>query len=173
MNWFQKTYWRQLSKPASDRPLWSFLLERPINSALLVGMGDGLQTKNLLQLVQRDDPSVVFRLAAIDLFESAVAGSGHLRLKDAHRLCAVAGVKAHLIPGELKSALPRTAVTVLPSDLVICNYRFEKDSVEHQTWLNWLPRLVHANSTVLAISTATNRLELVDCKAVAQTRKAA
>ncbi len=173
MNWLQKLHLLRFSKPASDRPLWAFLLENPISSILQLGMGDGAQTRQMLQLARCPSSDTVLRFAAIDLFESATPGTGHLRLKDAHRMCAESGVKAHLIPGDLKSALPRLAVTVLPSDLVIVNLPLATGSADEVSFSKWLPRLIHPSSRVMATSESTGKLEFLGITAISQTRQAA
>ena len=119
MNWFQRFYWTKLSKPAGERPLCEYLIKTPIGSVLQLGMGNGALTRKVLQLARPAGADGVIRFAGVDAFESAEAAQQHMKLKDAHRMCAELGVKAHLIPGELKSALPRVAVTILPSDLLI------------------------------------------------------
>ncbi len=136
-------------------------------------MGNGQQTSKVLELValhQHDSP---VRFAGVDLFESANQPSQHLKLKDAHRLCAEAGVKAHLIPGDLRMALPRVAVTILPSDLVIINQTFEVGCEGYEVLNAWLPRLIHPSSCVFAKQSKSGLMTLLDVQAASQARKVA
>lgn len=160
MNVFQKIYWSRLAKPAGDRPLWNYLIHTPITSVLQVGVFDGSQTRNILSLAQRPAGVEVLRFAAVDPFESAAVPANHLRLKDLHRLCADAGVKTHLIPGEVHNALCRAAMTLLASDLVVVNPDVRNDAAVSAAVDRWLPRLIHRDSVVFARDPA-GRLEQI------------
>lgn len=173
MNWFQRFYWTKLSKPAGERPLCEYLIKTPIGSVLQLGMGDGALTKKVLQLAQPAGTDGVIRFAGVDAFESAEDSSGHMKLKDAHRMCAELGVKAHLIPGELKNALPRVAVTILPSDLLLVEQSEQDGDSQHQILMNWLPRLSHSGSAVFVRRGERAKFERVYLPMVAQSRQAA
>lgn len=173
MNWFQRFYWTKLSKPSAERPLWKFLLETKLNSILQLGMGNGAQTMKLLRMVSNSSGDAPLRFAGVDLFESAADPQNHLRLKEAHRMLAEAGVKAHLIPGELRGALPRVAVTILPSDLVIINQPFAESAKEYDVLKSWLPRLIHPTSTVFSLDASSSTFVQIQIASISQYRQAA
>jgi hypothetical protein len=173
MNWFERFYWTRLSKPATERNLWRFLLTNPVASVLQLGMHDGSQTLRLLRFVRQTSPSTTLRFAGVDMFEAADDRSKHLKLKEAHRLCAELGIKAHLIPGELRTALPRVAITILPSDLVLINQPIDPNSKDGEAIKQWMPRLIHPSSTVMACEAASGKLVQVNFQAASQSRQAA
>lgn len=150
LSWLQRLYWRYLSKPASERDLFLHVLENPIASILEIGIGSGDRAKRLLPLCTKAEGAAQIRYAGVDPFESAPAGQPHLNLKQAHRMLAELGVKAHLIPGDPQFAISRVANTVLPSDLVIIDGSFGCDSETGRAIANWLPRLCHSNSVIFA-----------------------
>lgn len=173
MNWFQRFFLTNLSSPASDRPLWKHLLATPVTSILQLGMGSGQQTIKVLELVTAQKPDAQIRFAGVDLFESSSQPSQHLKLKDAHRLCAEVGVKAYLVPGDFRLALPRIAVTIQPSDLVIVNQPFHSDAADYELLNAWLPRLVHPSSVVFAKNGKSGSQIRVEIASICQVRKAA
>jgi hypothetical protein len=173
MNWFQRFYWTKLSKPAGERPLCEYLIKTPIGSVLQLGMGNGALTRKVLQMARPAGADGVIRFAGVDAFESAEAVQQHMKLKDAHRMCAELGVKAHLIPGELKSALPRVAVTILPSDLLIVEQSGDESATQNDTLMQWLPRLSHSGSAVFVRQGIRSKFERIYVPIPNQARQAA
>jgi hypothetical protein len=152
LSWTQRLYWRYFSKPASERALFLHVLQNPIASILEIGVGSGERFRKVLPLCHKSEGVAQIRYAGVDPFESAATGVPHLPLKQAHRMLAELGVKAHLIPGEAASAIARVANMVLPSDLVIIDGHWESNDPVGQAIQNWLPRLCHDQSTVFACS---------------------
>jgi hypothetical protein len=150
LSWTQRLYWRYFAKPASERALFLHVLQNPIASILEIGVGSGDRFKRMIPLCQKAEGVSQIRYAGVDPFESAEAGVAHLPLKQAHRMLAELGVKAHLIPGEAASAIARVANMVLPSDLIIIDGSWETNDSVSQSIQNWLPRLCHDHSTIFA-----------------------
>lgn len=148
LSWIQRLYWRYLSKPVAHRALFNYVIETPIASILEIGMGSGERIRTMLALYQLPSDVQQLRYAAVDPFESAGAGVPHLSLKAAHRILSESGVKAHLIPGDATSGVSRVAHTVLPSDLVVIDGRWNPQSPEGEIIARWLPRLCHSRSAV-------------------------
>lgn len=167
LSWTQRLYWRYLSKPVSERDLFLHVLENPVGSVLELGIGSGDRVQRLLPLLQKPEGIQQVRYAGVDPFESAPQGTPHLNLKQAHRMLAELGVKAHLIPGDIRSALQRVAHTVLPSDLVIIDGEWGVDSDAGKAIETWLPRLCHANSTIFASNKRGDKLLSVPVPATA------
>lgn len=153
LSWLQRLYWRYLSKPANERDLFLHVLENPIGSILEIGIGSGERAKRLLPLCTKSEGVAQIRYAGVDPFESAAAGQPHLNLKQAHRMLAELGVKAHLIPGEPQSALPRVVSMVQPSDLILIDGNWDDGSDAANAIKNWLPRLSHSGTAIFASST--------------------
>ena len=153
LSWLQRLYWRYLSKPANERDLFLHVLENPISSILEIGIGSGERAKRLLPLCSKPEGVAQIRYAGVDPFESASAGQPHLNLKQAHRMLAELGVKAHLIPGEPQSALPRVVSLVQPSDLILIDGVWDNDSDAAKAVQTWLPRVSHSQSAIFASKT--------------------
>jgi hypothetical protein len=161
LSWLQRLYWRYLFKPAEERALMLFVLENPIGSILEIGIGSGDRAKRLLPICTKPEGVAQIRYAGLDPFESAPEGTHHLNLKQAHRMLAELGVKAHLIPGDIKSAVSRVAHMILPSDLVIIDGDWASDSDSGRAIEQWLPRLCHASSAIFASSCKGGPLERI------------
>lgn len=158
LSWTQKLYWTKLAKPAGDRELYRHLIHHPVESILQIGIGDGSRLRTVLDLSNAESSPSAIRFVGVDLFEGSPAGKPHLKLIDAHRLCAERGVKANLVPGELESALVRVAHNVQPCDLVIVSDLASNNAKE--SLARWLPRLVAEHGTVFAAKEAGVNLVL-------------
>ena len=104
LNWFQRFYWQKLAKPAAERELFRLLIAQPIASVLEVGVGNGERMKRIVQLAQLAPGVAQLRYVGVDGFESARDGGVHLTLKQAHQQASQLGLRANLIPGDLRSA---------------------------------------------------------------------
>lgn len=150
LNWFQRFYWQRMAKPVAERELFRQLLAKPIASVLEVGVGNGERMKRIAQLVQLAPNSTQLRYAGVDGFESAQDGTEHLTLKRAHQLATQLGLKASLIPGDLKTAMPRVAHKIGASDLVIVDGNFDMAKPLSGPVGQWLHHITHSSSVVLA-----------------------
>jgi hypothetical protein len=152
LSWTQRLYWRYFAKPASERDLSMYVLENPVVSILEIGLGTGDRFQRLIPLIKKSQSTTQIRYAGVDPFESATDTQPHMSLKQAHRVLAELGVKAHLIPGDSESAIARVANLVLPSDLIIVDGQWEADSAVGRAVRNWLPRLCHDQTAIFASS---------------------
>lgn len=150
LNWFQRFYWQRLAKPVAERELFRQLLSKPIASVLEVGVGNGERMKRIAQLAQLAPNTTQLRYVGVDGFESAQDGTVHLTLKQAHQLATQLGLRANLIPGDLKSAMPRVAHKFGASDLVIVDGSFDLAEPLNGPVGQWLHHITHAKSVVLA-----------------------
>ncbi|QDV71239.1 hypothetical protein Poly24_49730 [Rosistilla carotiformis] len=149
---FQAT---RLSKPAENRVLFRATANRKILSVLETGLEDGSRCERLLQWLKHHD-SVPARYAAIDQFE---AGGG-ISLKQFHSKLAAFGIKPMPIPGTLATGLPRVAHTIGAVDLLILNQ--DRDSLCEPAVQNFLPRIIHPETVVIATDSATKHLYAID-----------
>ena len=173
LTWTQRLYWRYFSKPVSDRPVLLHLIKTPVSSILEIGIGSATRTKTMLSLVNLPEGVAQLRYAGVDMFESADDGREHIKLKNAHRMLAEKCVRAHLMPGDLTSALPRLTRTVHPSDLVIIDGGWNTDTQDGHALLQWLPRLASPTATVFACSTPGEMLQTITVPQQTTTRQAA
>ena len=152
LSWYERLYWKYLSKPVSQRALFLHVLDNPLTSILEIGMGSGQRIAQLLAINAKGSEPKPIRYTAIDPFESNSQSANSqpplLSLKAAHRILSEHGVKAHLIPGEPSNSVARVAHSVLPSDLVIIDGFWENGDANGQAIAQWLPRLCHVQSTL-------------------------
>lgn len=153
LNWFQRFYWQKLAQPAADRELFRLLIAQPIASVLEVGVGNGERMKRIVQLVQLSAGVTQLRYVGVDGFESAKDGGQHLTLKQAHQQASQLGLRANLIPGDLRSAMPRVAHKIGASDLVIVNEGFDIAQPLSGPIGQWLRHITHARSVLLVAPT--------------------
>lgn len=150
LSWTQRLYWRYLSKPVTERPLFLHVLESPVSSILEIGLGDGERFGRVIPLCQKPEGITQIRYAGVDPFESANDGTKHLPLKIAHKRLAELGVKANLVPGDTVAAVARVANVILPSDLIIVDGHWGSGNDVDQAIQKWLPRLCHDRSAIFA-----------------------
>ena len=173
LNWFQRFYWQKLAKPVSDRELFRALLSKPISSVLQISVGDGARMKRIVDLAELTPGTEQLRYVGVDGFESAQDGGVHLTLKQAHQQATALGVRANLIPGDLKSAMPRVAHKIGPSDLVVIDGDFDPQSPLAGPIGQWLFHITHADTLMLASSVKGGNLIRVAIPAQAAQRAAA
>lgn len=150
LNWFQRFYWQKLAKPASEREMFRMLLAQPIASVLEIGVGNGQRMKRIVQLAQLKPNVTQLRYVGVDGFESAKDGGVHLTLKQAHQQATSLGLRANLIPGDLRSAMPRVAHKIGCSDLIIVDGEFDPMAPLTGPIGQWLFHITHADSVLLA-----------------------
>ncbi len=154
LNWFQRFYWQKLAKPVAERELFRQLISHPIASVLEIGVGDGQRMQRIVQLAELAPGVTQLRYVGVDEFESSKDGGVHLTLKQAHQQASQLGLRANLIPGELKSAMPRVAHKIGPSDLVIVNGGLDPAQPLAGPIGQWLFHITHEKSILLAASQA-------------------
>ncbi|QDS90820.1 hypothetical protein EC9_50370 [Rosistilla ulvae] len=154
-DWWYVFQTTRLSKPAEDRVLFRATANRKIQSVLEAGLGDGSRCDRLLQWLEHHD-SIPTRYAAIDQFE---AGGG-ISLKQFHAKLTGLGIKPMPVPGNLATGLPRVAHTIGAVDLLILDQ--DRDGLSDPSIQNFLPRVVHSDTIVIATDSQTNNLYLID-----------
>ena len=152
LNWIQRFYWNHLSKPVAERELVRTLLASPLASVLEIGVGSGERMKRISQLVQLPSTATHLRYVGVDGFESANDGRPHLTLKQAHQQASHLGLKAHLIPGDLTTAMPRVAYKIGASDLVIVDGDFDMANPLSGPVGHWLRHITHDQTILFATS---------------------
>ena len=113
-----------------------------------LGIGTGGRTTAILRLAARFSPEATLHYTGIDLFEARTEKDGPgMRLKDAHRMLQMPGVKAQLVPGDPFSALARMANSLPATDLILISKCQDHESLE-KAWF-YVPRMLHDRSIVL------------------------
>ena len=171
LTWIQRVYWTRFSKPNSDRELVRQLIDKPIASLLEIGIGRGERMHRIAQLVTLTPEADRLRYIGVDEFEAAKEGP-HLTLKTAHQVASQVGFKAALIPGDLKSAMPRVAHKFGASDLVVIDGGLDPVQPHASPITPWLNRIAHENSIILACAQQGQTLKLVAREATSQTYRA-
>jgi len=173
LTWIQRVYWTRFSKPISDRELVRQLIDKPISSLLEIGVGLGERMHRIEQLVTLTAGTERMRYIGVDEFEASKDRSLHLTLKTAHQIASQVGFKASLIPGDIKSALPRVAHKFGASDLIVIDGGLDPDQPHASPITPWLNRIAHDNSIILACAQPGQTLTLVAREAASQAYRAA
>lgn len=173
LTWMQRVYWTRFSKPVSDRALVRQLIDKPISSLLEIGVGNGERMQRIAQLVTLAPDTERLRYIGVDEFEAAQDGGSHLTLKVAHQMASQVGFKASLIPGDIKSAMPRVAHKFGASDLIVIDGGFDPAQPEASLIMPWMNRIAHENTIVLACAHPGETLTLIAREAASQTHRAA
>jgi hypothetical protein len=173
LSWIQRVYWTRFSKPVSDRELVRQLIDKPIASLLEIGIGRGERMQRIAQLVTLTADTERLRYIGVDEFEAAKDGGPHLTLKVAHQMASQVGYKASLIPGDLKSAMPRVAHKFGASDLIVIDGGLDPAQPHASPIAPWLNRIAHDNSIILACAQHGQTLTLVTRETASQTYRAA
>jgi len=173
LTWIQRVYWTRFSKPISDRELIRQLIGKPISSLLEIGVGLGERMHRIAQLVTLTADTERLRYIGVDEFEAAKDGGPHLTLKTAHQIASQVGFKASLIPGDIKSALPRVAHKFGASDLIVIDGGLDPAQPHASPITSWLNRIAHDNSIILACAQPGQTLTLVAREAASQAYRAA
>ena len=173
LTWIQRVYWTRFSKPISDRELARQLIANPIASLLEIGIGRGERMRRIAQLVTLSADTERLRYIGVDEFEAAKDGGQHLSLKTAHQVASRVGFKVSLIPGDIKSAMPRVAHKFGASDLIVIDGGLDPAQPNASPITPWLNRIAHDNSIILACAQPGQTLTLVTREAASQTLRAA
>ena len=154
----QACYLLWFCRPSSDRQLFRAIKRQAPVRIVEFGVGDGTRAKRMLQLAQRFQ-SAPIQYAGIDLFE-ADESRPYLRisLKQAYRDLLQLGVRPRLIPGDLVSAVTRSANALGDTDLLVVD-GMHADADLAGIWY-FVPRMLSPQALV-ARYTAKNSLEFL------------
>lgn len=140
-------YLAYFSKPVGDRALYRALRKRRFQSVVELGIGLGVRTQRMFELIRPANADVPLRYTGIDLFEArAVAGTG-FRLKQAYQTLHQLPGKIQLVPGDPYGALSRVANTLTGTDLLVISADQDAESLA-RAWF-YVPRMLTPNALVL------------------------
>ena len=112
-------YLTLLSHPKQDRRIFRMIHQSQVHSILELGIGSGVRTSRMIELLGRQRGSQNPRYIGVAFFEARPANAPGLTIKRAHQLFANSGVDVRLIPGDPCSVLARTANGLGTIDLVV------------------------------------------------------
>lgn len=141
----QNTFLLYFSKPAADRNLYAAIKGKKIRSCLELGINSVLRTQRLFEVLSWEPENLPLKYTGIDLFEAA-GSKQHPSLKQAFHDIRHPGVKVQLVPGDLYSALVRTANQLPATDLVLIGAGHDPE-VLTRAWI-YVPRMLGPHSLV-------------------------
>jgi hypothetical protein len=140
-------YFRYLSKPVADRPIYRAIGRLKAKKIVELGIGDGRRALRMIEVARRASASSDVHYVGMDLFEGRTEANGQrLSLKAAHQLLRRAGVPVQLVPGNPADGLMRLANSLGKVDLLIVPAELES-SAAARMWF-FVPRMLHEWSLV-------------------------
>jgi len=136
-----------LSKPVSERVIYRKIGKSRPTRLVVLGLGNGELARRMIRMASRFSPGKQVTFTGIDLFEMRTGGAAVLSLRDAYRLLCPHGAKIRLVPGDPQAALATAANSLLDTDMVVV--RADQDADRMRTAWFYVPRMLHAASTVL------------------------
>ena len=140
--------WTNFAKPQCDRGLYRRVKQKKPQRIVEIGVGDLTRATRLIALAQRFRDDAI-HYCGIDVFEARSEGTP-LRLKYAHNRLAKTGAKVRLVPGELTSAVGRTANMLVGTDLLIIGAVHSQE--ELQSVFPYLPRMLQESTSIARYS---------------------
>jgi len=131
----------------ADRALYRAIRKGRFSSVLEIGIGSIDRARNMIQIAAMGREPDHVSYAGIDLFETRpMEAAQRLSLKGTHQALRGTGARIRLIPGEVYSALARTANELVGRDLLIISADHDTAALD-RAWF-YVPRLLHADSQV-------------------------
>jgi hypothetical protein len=151
-DFFKACYLSYFSRPSSDRILFRTIRRRKVRRILEIGIGLGRRALRMIEMAQMGSAGEPVHYTGIDFFESRSPNDGPgLTVKAAHQLLGGTGARIRLVPGDLVTALARTANSLSGADLVVLSARLNPKSVA-RAWF-YLPRVLNSHSHVFCEET--------------------
>lgn len=143
---FRSLFLSHLSKPVSDRLLFRSVSKIKPQRIVEVGLDNGDRGIELVELAQRQRPTVEIRYTGIDMFEARPesGNSSPLKLKDAHQQLKATDAKIKLVPGEPMKSLIRVSNELASTDMLVISF---DESCFEPNWF-YVPRMLHDHSVV-------------------------
>lgn len=160
---WQSTMWTRFAKPACDQTLYRRVQRCQPTRIVEFGIGDLVRAQRVISLAQRFQSSDTegedtrIQYCGIDLFDMR-SDQSPLSLKEAHNRLAKTDARVRLVPGDLTSALARTANVLPDTDLLIVDATYSRDQLE--SVFHFLPRMLHAGTSIARYSYYNGKLRL-------------
>jgi hypothetical protein len=152
-------YLAYFSQPAMDRSLYRAIRRHKVRRILEIGVGPGDRAQRMIGLALRDESAEPVEYTGIDLFESRRDHDGAgVSLKLAHRILSQTAARIRLVPGDVFSALSRTAnVLASNTDLIVISADQDPDSLA-RAWF-YVPRMMHDRTLVYREEVASDETD--------------
>ncbi len=144
--YLRNVYLCYFSKPVADRALYRLLRKQRVQSIVEIGVGQLQRTRKLLEFAAEKTVLEQLKYAGIDLFEARAATTAGVGLKQAHKDLKPLVGKLQLIPGDVFSALARSANSLTKTDLLIISADTNAEALA-KAWF-YVPRMLHDHSQV-------------------------
>ena len=142
----RSTWLLYFSQPAPDRFLYKAIKGKSIRSVVEIGIGSGLRTQRMLDVLSWRSANLPLKYTGIDLFEARGKNHPGLALKEAFHDLRRPGVQLKLVPGDPYDALVRSANGLAGTDLLIISANQDRSSLE-RAW-TYMPRMLHTGSLI-------------------------
>jgi hypothetical protein len=145
-NLIRSTWLLYFSQPSPDRFLYKAIKGKSIRSVVEMGIGGGLRTQRMLEVLSWQTSKEPLKYTGIDLFEARGGSRPGLFLKAAFHDLRRPGVQIRLVPGDPYDALVRAANGLAGTDLLIISADQDRESLQ-RAWM-YMPRMLHAGSLI-------------------------
>lgn len=142
----RSTWLLYFSQPSPDRTLYKAVKGKSIRSVVEIGIGSGLRTQRMLEVLTWQSAKEPLKYTGIDLFEARPTHQPGLTLKGAFHDLRRPGVQLKLVPGDPYDALVRDANGLAGTDLLIISADQDRASLE-RAW-TYVPRMLHTSSLI-------------------------
>ena len=142
----RSTWLLYFSQPAPDRFLYKAVKGKSIRSVVEIGIGSGLRTQRMLEVLAWRQHERPLRYTGIDLFEARPHDQPGLSLKRAFHELRKGGVQLKLVPGKPYEALIRVANGLAGTDLLLISADQDAESLRY-AW-TYIPRMLHTGSLI-------------------------
>ncbi|MFN0020568.1 MAG: hypothetical protein ACKVP0_20100 [Pirellulaceae bacterium] len=142
----RSTWLLYFSQPAPDRFLYKAVKGKSIKSVVEIGIGCGVRTQRMLEVLSWNAANLPLKYTGIDLFEARSKAQPGLALKQAFHDLRRPGVQVKLVPGDPYDALVRAANGLTGTDLLIISADQDGESLQ-RAW-TYMPRMLHAGSLI-------------------------
>jgi len=142
------------SKPVANRAIYKAICRRPVARILEVGVGDTERAQRMIGLAEE---GVVVEYVGVDRFELSDDPQS-LGLKEAYQRLRATGAKIRLVPGEVDSALARSANDMGQFDLVVISSSWSETALA-RAWF-YLPRMLRPDSMVFIEQGDAGQIEM-------------
>ncbi len=143
-SFFRSLYLNYLVKPQCERAVFRSLSKIKPQRIVEVGMDNGERAIDLIELAQRQRPTVEIRYTGLDLFDAKPAAEP-LQLKDAHCMLKSTGATVQLIPGDPLQTLTRVANNLTSTDILVLSA--DVMNAGEPDWY-YVPRMLNDHSVV-------------------------
>ena len=155
-SYWQALAWIHSATPKCDRALHRRVKTTMPQRIVELGVGDLSRATRVIAMAQRYRKDTI-HYCGIDLFD-ARSEDASLKLKDAHIRLSQTGARIRLVPGDLMSAIPRTANMLTNTDLLIVDATHSASELE--SIRPFIPRMLGPCASIARYDVNNGKLQL-------------